>query len=242
MPGGQRSSDHYGPKRGELQRCRVYQFPARIFAITGESAVGSGMVVPLAGRSANLQRQGFAAGPSCVPVTEPIRAGVDPLFWYEAQDRPMIDLKRILAATDFSQHSQVALRYAAALAKAFSAEVVLCHVLENPDFLSQLPPVAEGYFPPNLAEIQEKHARVQCEQVLAAEGLSQARVLLRHGTPSVELVQAAKDEHADLIIVGTHGRGAIAHLLLGSVAEKVVRAASCPVLTVRSGEHEFVKS
>lgn len=153
----------------------------------------------------------------------------------------MIDLKRIVTATDFSQHSQVALRYAAALAKAFNAEVVLCHVLERPDFLSQLPPVAEGYFPPNLSEIQEKHARVQCEQVLAEAGLSQARVVLRHGNPSVELVQMAKDEHADLIIVGTHGRGAIAHLLLGSVAEKVVRSASCPVLTVRSGEHEFVK-
>jgi hypothetical protein len=54
--------------------------------------------------------------------------------------------------------------------KAFGAEVILCHVLERPDFLSGLPPVAEAYFPPNLAELQEKHARVQCEQVLAAAG------------------------------------------------------------------------
>lgn len=152
----------------------------------------------------------------------------------------MIDLKRILVATDFSQHSQVALKYAAAFGKAFSAEVVLCHVLEKPDFLSQLPPIAEGYFPPNLVEIQEKHARVQCEQVLATAGLSQARVLLLHGNPTQEIAKAAKDENADLIIVGTHGRGAIAHILLGSVAEKIVRSAPCPVLTVRSGEHEFV--
>ena len=152
----------------------------------------------------------------------------------------MIELKRILAATDFSQHSHVALRYASAFAKAFRAEVLLCHVLEKPDFLSQLPPVAEGYFPPNLAEIQEKHARVQCEQVLAAAGLSQARVLLLHGHPASEIVRAAQEESADLIVVGTHGRGAIAHLLLGSVAERVVRTAPCPVLTVRSGEHEFV--
>jgi len=152
----------------------------------------------------------------------------------------MIDLKRILTATDFSLASRVALRYAAAFAKAFSAEVILCHVLEKPDFISSLPPVAEGYFPPNLAEIQEKHARVQCEQVLSETGLSQARVLLLHGSPAGDITRAAADENVDLIIVGTHGRGAIAHLLLGSVAEKVVRSAPCPVLTVRSGEHEFV--
>lgn len=152
----------------------------------------------------------------------------------------MIDLKRILTATDFSQASHVAMRYAAAFAKAFSAEVILCHVLENPDFLSSLPPVAEGYFPANLAEIQEKHARVQCEQVLATVGLSQARVLLLHGGPAHEIAKAAAEENVDLIIVGTHGRGAIAHLLLGSVAERVVRSAPCPVLTVRPGEHEFV--
>lgn len=152
----------------------------------------------------------------------------------------MINLKRILTATDFSRHSQVALQYAAAFAKAFHAEVYLCHVLETPDFLSNFPPVSEGYFPPNLGELQEKHARVQCEQVLASVGLSQAQVLLLHGRPYHEIVQAAREEEIDLIILGTHGRGAVAHMLLGSIAERVVRTASCPVLTVRAGEHEFV--
>lgn len=152
----------------------------------------------------------------------------------------MIELKRILVATDFSKHSQVALQYAAAFAKAFSAEVLLCHVLEKPDFISQLPPVAEDYFPPNLSQIQEQHARVQCEQALATTGLSNARVLLPHGNPTTEVVQAGKKENVDLIIVGTHGRTAITHLLLGSVAEKIVRSAECPVLTVRAGEHDFV--
>jgi universal stress protein A len=155
--------------------------------------------------------------------------------------RTMIDLKRILTATDFSQASQVALQYAGAFAKAFGAEVILCHVLEKPDFLSSLPPVSEAYFPPNLSELQEKHARVQCEQVLAAAGLSQARVLLLHGSPAKEIIRAAAAESVDLIIAGTHGRGAIAHMLLGSVAERIVRTAPCPVLTVRSGEHEFIK-
>ncbi|MBI3861609.1 MAG: universal stress protein [Planctomycetia bacterium] len=152
----------------------------------------------------------------------------------------MIDLKRILTATDFSDASQVALRYAVAFSQAFQAEVLLCHVLEKPDLLAGMPPVAEGYFPPNLAELQEQHARVQCEQVLATAGLSKSRLLLLHGHPAKEITQAATREQADLIIIGTHGRRAIAHLLLGSVAEKVVRLAPCPVLTVRPGEHEFV--
>jgi nucleotide-binding universal stress UspA family protein len=152
----------------------------------------------------------------------------------------MINLKRIVTATDFSPPSQVALRYASALAKAFGAEVILCHVLESPDFLSTLPPVAEGYFPPNLAEIQEQHARTQCEQSLAQVGLVGAKLLFPQGGPAHEIVRIAAEQNADLIIVGTHGRGAVAHLLLGSVAERVVRSAPCPVLTVRSGEHEFV--
>src|SRR5438132_8387119 len=99
----------------------------------------------------------------------------------------MIDLKRVLVATDFSPHSKIALDYTAAFARAFGAEVLLCHVLERPDLISQLPPISEGYFPPNLFELQEKHARVQCEQVLAAAGLSDARVLLLHGSPYAEL-------------------------------------------------------
>lgn len=152
----------------------------------------------------------------------------------------MIQLNRILTATDFSEHSQVALKYSAAFAKAFGAEVILCHVLEKPDFLSQFPPVSEMYVPPNFAELHEKQARIQCEQVLAAEGLSHFRVVLRHGNPHVEIVRAAREENADLVIVGTHGRGPVAHILLGSVAERVVRSAPCPVLTVRSGEHEFI--
>ena len=96
----------------------------------------------------------------------------------------MIDLKRILTATDFSSASKVALQYAVAFSQAFQAEVILCHVLESPDLLAGLPPVAEGYIPPNLAELQEQNARVQCEQILAEAGLSNARLVLRHGRPA----------------------------------------------------------
>ena len=96
----------------------------------------------------------------------------------------MISIKRILTATDFSDASAVALKYAVALANAFQAEVILCHVLEQPDLLAGLPPVSEGYIPPNLAELQEQNARVQCEEILAAAGLSKSRLVLRHGHPA----------------------------------------------------------
>ena len=151
----------------------------------------------------------------------------------------MISLKRILLATDFSPHAEVARRYAEALATSFGAEVVLCHVLETPDLPSQYPPTGEGYFPTGFRQTQEAHARAECERLLA-DAVPQARYVLREGRAFLEIIACARDEQADLIVMGTHGRGAIAHLLMGSTAERVVRQAPCPVLVVREGEHDFV--
>jgi len=152
----------------------------------------------------------------------------------------MITLKKILAATDFSRHSEIVVQYAAEFARVFDAEVLLCNVVGRPDILSQIPPGGEGYFPPNLEEIHEEQARTECENALKNSGISQGRVVVSVGSPFVEIIRLARTENVDLIIVGTHGRGAVAHMLLGSVAEKVVRKAPCPVLTVRDGEHDFV--
>jgi nucleotide-binding universal stress UspA family protein len=152
----------------------------------------------------------------------------------------MISLKKILVADDFSPHSEVALQYAAEFARAFQADVMVCHVVEGAGLLSQLPPGGEAYFPPNLTEIQERAAREQLAGRLPQFGLPAAAVQVPVGKPFVEIVRLAKEEDADLLIIGTHGRGAIAHALLGSVAERIVRKAPCPVLTVRRGEHEFV--
>ena len=84
--------------------------------------------------------------------------------------------------------------------------------------------------------------KTEVGKVLAAADRErfQARLVMRRGSPFVEIVRYAKSENIDLIVMGTHGRGPIAHMLLGSVAEKVVRKAPCPVLTVRHPEHEFV--
>ena len=152
----------------------------------------------------------------------------------------MIVIKKILVATDFSDHSSVAFRYAVELAGAFDAKVLLCHVVEGDSILSQIPPGGEGYFPPNVAEIQKQNAQNLCERILADSPLENAEIRIAAGKPFVEIIRLAREENADLLIVGTHGRGPIRHMLLGSVAERVVRKSSCPVLTVREGEHEFV--
>jgi nucleotide-binding universal stress UspA family protein len=152
----------------------------------------------------------------------------------------MIQLDRILVATDFSEHARLALDYAAELARAFDAELLLCSVVEAPTVLSQVPPSGEGYFPPNLTALLTQSAQEACAKLLAEVKLARSRILILEGTPFVEIVRAARDEQVDLVVVGTHGRGAVAHLLLGSVAERVVRKAPCPVLTVRRGEHNFI--
>jgi nucleotide-binding universal stress UspA family protein len=152
----------------------------------------------------------------------------------------MINLKRILVATDFSEASQAAVRYGRALADAFGASLDVLHVMEDPFIYA---PTSEGYMPPpNFFDEMETEAQERLEQALPPSDRQRlnTRLLTKKGSPFVEIVRFAKKENVDLIVMGTHGRGPIAHMLMGSVAEKVVRKAPCPVLTVRHPEHEFV--
>jgi len=153
----------------------------------------------------------------------------------------MFTLKTILVPTDFSDASQAALVYAKALAMPFGASIHLVHVME--DLLAHAW-AAEVYVAsmPNLRDEIEKEARERLSALLAAEERQQFAVVtaLLAGNPFLEIIRYAKTQNVDLIVIGTHGRGAIAHMLLGSVAEKVVRKSPCPVLTVRGAQHEFV--
>lgn len=153
----------------------------------------------------------------------------------------MITMKKIMVATDFSAHSEVAIKYASEFSKAFGGEVLLVTIVEEPTLMAELPPMGEAYFPPNLTELQKESAEKECAKQLKHADLEGSQVIVGVGTPFVEIVKIAREEEVDLLIIGTHGRGAIAHMLLGSVAERIVRKSPCPVLTVRSGEHEFVK-
>jgi nucleotide-binding universal stress UspA family protein len=152
----------------------------------------------------------------------------------------MINLKKILVPTDFSVGSEVALRYARELATAFQAQLHILHVLEDPIPYTSVEAFA---VPVQFYQDLEKSVRQRMEQVLDAEDRQKfdAQLTTEQGSPFVQIIKYAKANEMDLIVMGTHGRGPIAHMLLGSVAEKVVRKAPCPVLTVRHPEHEFVK-
>lgn len=142
----------------------------------------------------------------------------------------MIQLKRILVPTDFSDHSQTALDYACLLASEFGARIDLLNVIENMTPLS-------GYVAEDEPQIREKL------QGLPQESKQRdfvANRITKLGHPMAEIVRYAKAHDIDLIVMGTHGRTALAHVLMGSVAENVVRHASCPVLTVRNSDHSFV--
>jgi nucleotide-binding universal stress UspA family protein len=154
----------------------------------------------------------------------------------------MIALKNILVATDFSEPSDAALTYGKALARNFKATLHVVHIVGN---VSSVVYGAEGYTAsiPELQEELEEEARKQLDDLLVDNDpnpLPTRRVLLTSNAPAGAIVDYAAREHIDLIVTGTHGRGAVAHLLMGSVAERVVRTAPCPVLTVRHPEHEFI--
>jgi nucleotide-binding universal stress UspA family protein len=140
---------------------------------------------------------------------------------------------RIVVATDFSECSQAAWGLACRIAAAPESELILAHVL------TEVPLYGEGLVNMETARKVREGARKWAESALAdrvsearAKGLS-ARAAVRTGVPYEEIVALAGDEQADLVVIGTHGRGGINRALLGSVADRVARLAPCPVLTVR---------
>lgn len=144
-------------------------------------------------------------------------------------------LKRILVPVDFSSGSLEALDYAVELAKPFDAELLVLFVVEPVYYATP----ADLYGPSaNLAMLLEEQQRFGREQLaalkarLAKEKIDCATVL-QTGSPYQQIADLAKRRRVDLIIMATHGRTGLSHLFMGSVAERVVRSASCPVLTVR---------
>jgi nucleotide-binding universal stress UspA family protein len=153
----------------------------------------------------------------------------------------MVNMKNILYPTDFSEHSLVALPMALDLAERYGATLHCLHALDlGHEFF-----LASGYIAP--FPIDEASVRSSVEEHLerfvqehiqkAGRPLRQAVVL---GKPFVEIIRYCQEEKIDLIVLGTHGHSALASILLGSVAEKVVRKAPCAVLTIRAHDQDFV--
>jgi len=150
----------------------------------------------------------------------------------------LLKIKTILVPIDFSQTSKKALLYAIRMAEQFGSKIILLNVVEpvaSPDF---------AYHPLMLETDKIKSAAKSRLEALCREALLSPamldRVLVRYGTPFAEITGAARTLKADLIILTTHGHTGLKRVFLGSTAERVVRHAPCPVLTVREKEHEFV--
>jgi nucleotide-binding universal stress UspA family protein len=143
-------------------------------------------------------------------------------------------LEHILVAIDFAEPSERALDFGIELATHFDAALSVVHVVEVPSYVY----TETTYATTDLIGSVELAARERFDQLIARaqQKLPRAQALLRRGTPWEEILGAAREKGADLIVVGTHGRRGVSHLLIGSVAEKVVRASPVPVLTVRSGQ------
>jgi nucleotide-binding universal stress UspA family protein len=158
-------------------------------------------------------------------------------FWNDTRRRlhAMKKIRRVLHPTDFSPPGRAALARAIEMARAQKAELVIAHVLPV-----VMPMMVDGYMSPKVYEdIQRsarQHAQKQLDAVIARarKAGARARTVLLEGVPATQITRAAKSQHADVIIMGTHGRTGFARVLLGSVAERVVGTAPCPVLTVRS--------
>jgi nucleotide-binding universal stress UspA family protein len=141
--------------------------------------------------------------------------------------------QHFLVPTDFSTYADQALDYAIALAGKLPARLTLLHVVHS------VPLWVEGDMGRALPDVYLRQLEAQAQQELEqrqqrlqAAGV-QGTILLVHGMPFQRIIDLARDQQIDLIIMGTHGRTGLQHVLLGSVAEKVVRLAPCPVLIVR---------
>ncbi|APZ92680.1 universal stress protein [Fuerstiella marisgermanici] len=154
----------------------------------------------------------------------------------------MINLDKILIPTDFSDFSKPAMSYGCAIAARFNSQVHLLHVC--PD-AAMLVPEAGGLGGEALLEqatAMEETAMASLRE-LPPDNWENGRDVVRAtrvGSSFYEIIQYAKETNVDLIVIGTHGRSGLMHLLMGSVAENIVRKAPCPVLTVKPDGHQFV--
>lgn len=143
-----------------------------------------------------------------------------------------VHVKMILAPTDFSGAAEPALAWAAQLAEFFKAQVTIVHVVDvSLGNMTGLAPLAAMPAYGELLEVLRRDAKSDMAKI--AQRYPGARTLIREGVPRSSILDLAGELGADLIVMGTHGRTGLAHLLLGSVAEHIVRFSRIPVLTVR---------
>jgi nucleotide-binding universal stress UspA family protein len=140
--------------------------------------------------------------------------------------------KKIVCPVDFSEFTDGIIKYAVSLAKKYDAELHLFHVIPN---LNYFTPYESFLTPENLVLIEkniEKEVQKDFEKIIKGIDIS-AKKVIKTGVTFVEIIDYIKEENIDLVVMGTHGRSGIEHILIGSVAEKIIRKSPCPVLTIR---------
>jgi len=146
----------------------------------------------------------------------------------------MFKLKKVLYPTDFSEASLEALKYAVSFARSCHAKLILMHVVNEKMFSEGLS-LARVSAPEALGHEMTSEAARKLKMLVPAadrEGLDSEQVIL-NGTPFAEIIRYAADNAVDMIVIGTNGHSGVEHMMFGSTAEKVVRKAHCPVLTVK---------
>ena len=154
----------------------------------------------------------------------------------------MIAMKNVLVATDFGEAADTAFAYGRELAARFGATLHVLHVAENV-YITAFGAETYASFAPDLQRDIEESAHRRLNDLVGVAGPGDAKMVpavMTSGSPAFAIIDYANDHEIDLIIMGTHGRGTLGHFLMGSVAERVVRLAGCPVLTIRQPERDFI--
>lgn len=203
----------------------------RTVALAAELGVGL-VVIPTHGRS-GFDR--LVYGSVCERVVRqspaPVLCIKHPEHEFVAEPALEVNLRQVVFPTDFSDYSLQVLPYAVSLCRMFDARLTLVHVAETPLFMPEM-------LPQTTVEI-EIEQRTQAEQQLHRAACTAVGVNVdtevRMGQPHRQIAEVVAERGADLVVVPTHGYSGIRHVLFGSVAEKVVRSAPCPVMTIRPG-------
>jgi len=153
----------------------------------------------------------------------------------------MIKIEKILFPTDFSEHSKHAFSYAVSFAKEYGARLYMLHIVEDVQYLANAY-MFDVPIMPSFADMEQSRLKEMQEFIdrETADSSISIEKMIKHGRPFIEIIQTARDENIDLIVIATHGRSGLEHVFFGSTAEKVVRKAPCPVLSIRMPGHGFI--
>lgn len=147
--------------------------------------------------------------------------------------------KKVLFPTDFSESASEVFKYALSIAEKHGSKIDIIHIIQEPVEMMDvyLPHISYDVLGKEMEEASRKNMKKFCDENI--KGKADFEIHIRKGTPFVEIICAARELGDDVIVMGTHGRSGIDHVLFGSTAEKVVRKSPVPVLTVRCDNRDF---